>query len=542
MGTAATTTTNHYVGIATDEYRHPGASYRRRIDGQRVTWIAWDSPGREVLRIGDIICAAHVDKISATEAERLPRFSYPYVNDHEIWTALGTDGGKQLSLSVLRDGLELELTLIPTATPNYRNAANQRALFPGGPYYLANNGFRESWSAWYERIVKEWSRILADGWRMRQFDSRRLLKAHADERQRIEYLLEHFPGEFTTAIASDWEKVHARLQGRLWPVHEIALDFREYDKQRIDTFHQAAKKAHTDFKDRVSSSLRKPFPAPDPYDDKAAEIIGSLVCIDGVTPRDMRGDRIEAWYIMGDRFGGWYFLDANSTEVRRLGDCIFAYHSLVRPQLAERYTFYLEVLDQPMMRPRERGNVVRGFCARLVAAMVGNQLFVDALDTPEPLMAGQDSLRNQTVQLPPDTASPEDIVIARVDAVKWARRDVWTRLRADWTVSADWTGNPVYLPYSVGDADSHSHWEQSRKRLLSDVIDVRVIDSTKPYVVLEADETRNIPRIEEVEVDVEHVGVFHDEYRSFKDTWLTRSWRLQRVGNGPWRHVYPGAL
>ena len=43
------------------------------------------------------------------------------------------------------------------------------------------------------------------------------------------------------------------------------------------------------------------------------------------------------------------------------------------------------------------------------------------------------------------------------------------------------------------------------------------------------------PRIERVQVEVDHVGLFDAEYRGFADVTVHRMWTLQRLNGGPWR-------
>lgn len=524
-----------YFGMATHDYDRYG------ITGQQVDWVTWDSPAAGLLHIGDVITGVHVLGGNYS-AVRVPRFAYPYVNTHEIRHALQLSSGEKADFTLLRAGEQQTVSITPVVEPAYTTANGRRSLFPGGPYYLASDSFRESWSAWYERIVKSWSHILCDEWRSTNFNSQQLLREHQEERKRIDFLLERFPGAFSGTMLARWNEVDENLRGKQYSASEIDLSYRDFENARVTAFQTAANAAHERFRKELDDRLKPAYPAPDPYSPDAAASTGKIIRIDRVSPRDMRGSGPQAWYIMGSRYDGWYFLNAHSQEVLRLGDCMLAYQNQVTPQLPERFTFYLEILNEPIMRPLERRNVVRGFKTRLLAALVGDVLFVDMLDTGAPRMAGLDTLQNSAIGMPADNSSPEDIVRARIASVKWSRRDVWSALMADWTVSTDLAGHPIFLPYASGISDSHSHWERSRKRLFDDVMDAIVTGSNPIYTVLAADEARGIPHVEETDVCVEHVGQFDGEYRGFKDNWLTRYWRVQRLNGGPWRLVYPGTL
>jgi hypothetical protein len=43
------------------------------------------------------------------------------------------------------------------------------------------------------------------------------------------------------------------------------------------------------------------------------------------------------------------------------------------------------------------------------------------------------------------------------------------------------------------------------------------------------------PRVERVTAELEFIGSFEGEYRSFSRVGLSRVWELQRVNGGPWR-------
>lgn len=533
MATAADTAAD-YLGLRTDRYE------RRGIAGQRVEWIAWDSPARG-LAVGDIIVAVRCEDARLEGAE-LPRLSYPPAGSAALFAALGMDAGAALIVTVTRDGTAVETIVEPARLPSYQSHDGKRALFPGGPYYLSRGNFHENWHGWYERIVKTWSAILCDGWRPRGFKSRKQHEAHAAEWPRIEYLLAAHPGPFAEHAAQAWRRVERILGGRSWSPAVIDLSYREYARQRREKFKAAAKAEHERYLQTHADTLVDAFPAPDPYADRGDDVAGRLIAIDRISPRNMRNDGVEAWYILGDKRSGWYFLDVHSPEVMRLWDAIFAYQRQVTPHLAERYRFYLRVSDMPMIRTRRRREVALGFTTQLVAAMVGDELFLHNLDTPAPLLAGRELLAPTNMPPPPDDATPRALVQRRVDAAKRLREDVWRDLFADWTVSGDFAGQPIFLPYGPGHSDKRSGWEQTQRRLTSDVLDVKVVAGSKPFTVLPADPLRGTPQVEACEVEVEHVGDFDGEYRSFKDSFINRVWQLQRVDGGPWRFVSPRAL
>ena len=344
-------------------------------------------------------------------------------------------------------------------------------------------------------------------------------------------------------MAERWQDVKASLEGTPYPAEAIDLAWREAAAGRRESLKAAGAAAHAAYSERIADELTDAFPAPDPYETESGTVAGRVVMVDRVSPRNMRNDGVQAWYILGDRHKGWYFLDVHSPEVMRLWTAIEDYRRQVTLHLGESYRFYLRLTEDPMIRAKERRNVALGFKTQLVAAFVGNELFLEALDTDEPVVAGKALMAGAAMEPAAADAGPSELARQRVTAVKRLRRDRWEALFADWKVSADFSGEPIFLPYGdIGHSDKRSGWEQSRKRLFDDVLDVKVLGESAPYIVLAADPADGTPHVEECEVLVEHVGEFDGERRSFKDSWLTRAWRLQRVDGGPWRFVYPRAL
>lgn len=65
--------------------------------------------------------------------------------------------------------------------------------------------------------------------------------------------------------------------------------------------------------------------------------------------------------------------------------------------------------------------------------------------------------------------------------------------------------------------------------------DVRVARVHRPCTVMSGKEFEGAPRVEQVIVEMDPIGFFDGEYRSFKDIEVHRVWTLQRVNGGPWR-------
>ena len=522
------------LGLSTDDFT------RGPLVGKQVRWVAWDSPAQD-LQIADVIVAVEAGGTKLV-GDEIPRLGYPPAASSAFWSGLGEESIGALRFRVRRGEESLLIDINPVVESFYHNSEGQRVLFPDGPNRLGRSGFSEGWSSWYERIIKIWSDVLCDGWRRRVFVTRELLRDHLRERARIDFLQEQHPGAFTEHISAVWEVVKLNLEGRLWPDDSIDLGYREFAEQRADRFKAAADAAHAAYREQSAEQLSDAFPAPDPYEAEAGSVEAKLVLIERVSPRNMRSDGVQAWYILGDRHKGYYFLDVYSPEVVRMWEGILAYQRQVSQSLAESYDFYLKVREEPMMRSRERRDVAVGFKTQLVAAYIGRALFLSDLDTEALVMPGSETLNNEAVALPADDAPVEEFARARIEAIKLVRRDVWQSLWADWTVSVDLASNPIFLPYRLGRSGDQSGWDQSRKRLFRDVVDIKVVGASEPRTVLEARPEAMVPRVDECEVLVEHVGEFDGERRSFKDAHLNRVWRFQRRDGGPWRVVFPRGL
>ncbi len=56
-----------------------------------------------------------------------------------------------------------------------------------------------------------------------------------------------------------------------------------------------------------------------------------------------------------------------------------------------------------------------------------------------------------------------------------------------------------------------------------------------PHTIISGQEWDGLRPVDQVIVEVEHIGQFGDEFRAFSKTGLNRIWTLQRVDGGPWR-------
>lgn len=120
--------------------------------------------------------------------------------------------------------------------------------------------------------------------------------------------------------------------------------------------------------------------------------------------------------------------------------------------------------------------------------------------------------------------------------IKYADKNSWQNLFANWRAFPRFDGPPVIdMSYELPEGSFIRTWDQSRRQILGDVYDARVIYEGPHETVIEEDEAAGIPRVEQAKVIVDHVGKFGNTYRSLSNINVHRKWILQRINDGPWK-------
>ncbi|MBM3947150.1 MAG: hypothetical protein FJ315_07125, partial [SAR202 cluster bacterium] len=160
-----------------------------------VSWIDWESGFRgSGLRVGDEIVG--VNGVPVTRPEKpeqlqvaLPKSVGQYA-EHEAWAASGARDEDTVTLTVRRRQLNgvgwqtLDVKGRLRAERTYVNEAGRQLLGPGGPDYLANNGFAGSWQGWYEREIRPaFARVMQGHWPRRGLNTRVELQNLLDRHQ-----------------------------------------------------------------------------------------------------------------------------------------------------------------------------------------------------------------------------------------------------------------------------------------------------------------------------------------------------------------------
>lgn len=510
--------------------------------GLRVTWIAWDSKFRETdLRIGDRIIALdgqrYVKPAKLEDLQRLlPRVIGGYA-ENQYWKDKGARDGTEITLTVQRraaSGVGVDTLTIRGKLHAERIYSDgmKRLIGPGGPNELANDGFDSAWAGWYEAQTREWEKVLDRGWTQQQVQNRPALDDHLAQKERVDYLVKHYPGPFAKSVQQDWEKVRTSLEGRAYTIAPRQLEYRRMGEQRAAEIAAAAAKARASFVASVKPETIPAFPAIDPILGDRKAVTGKVVVLPEITPRGWISEAGHGWLTAGGR--GWYFVDAESREAQRMLEAQYRYQKQVRPEISETFSIIGRIKPNPKMLVVD-GRAVTGLEVTPIGVTIGGAMFVDLRVDKGGVspFAGEDAL---VVTAPPplrEDASPRQVMEAWVAALEAGEEATWKGLYATWEAE-DWKEEGVlYHPYDPPRLDEE--WIRARRLILDKVYDVRVIYVSDPRRVLTGKEFPKAPVIDEVTVEVDHVGKFGAEYRAFTDVNVHRVWLLQRRDGGPWR-------
>jgi hypothetical protein len=509
-------------------------------DGYRVTWIEWDSAFRETdLQIGDLVVALNGEAYTGVDDGNKNSSAVGMYGEGYFWEQKGGKEGDRIVLTVVRDGKEFDIEGQLRAHRFYYTAEGKTAIAPGGPERMVNDGFSGPWSGWYEQTTKEWSYILNDGWNRYNLNNRQKLAEQLENEPRLQYLQDNYPGPFADTMRADYDRVIAYLRGKRYELTEDDLAYRELGEKRAQIAAEAAQTAWKNILNEVSGELITTFPAPEP--DKREEVVGKIVELPWMIPRQMVNDLGRTYGVFGGRYDGYYFIDLNTEQGRRFFDIYYHYRGLVNPNLRERYGFLARILDEPRMITYQ-GDAVTGLLVDIVAARVGEgegEMFTDLRNDPPDTFAGEEQLKALVkVGELSDDLPPEGVMEVVIRAVQQADMETWKKAFADWRAWSR-SNEEVYLnrAYTLPDHLFVSPWEQSRRVLLKEVYDSRISKVSDVITLAEENAELGTPRVQQVTVYVDHIGLFEGEYRPFNNINVTRPWTLQRLGDGPWRIV-----
>ncbi len=518
-----------------------------------VDWVAWDSPFRPAgLRPGDRIVAVDGTPVAPPADDRaLQRYSQGFIG--QLNESAGFSGAP-VRLTIRRRApakgwQTIEVTATPTPRAVYTNAEGRRALSPDGPDEMESDGFSGSWGSWLEIVVNAMQAILARGWQDRSFVSQAELHMFRDAHEsRIAALSEKYPGPFAEAMKADCAATIARAAGAEIPLPPDALEFRRRGEELAAAVRDAATAAWQEAQTRVADSTIPAFPTGHPIRDGMADKAGKHVLLPPLGNSDWIADTGRTWFAASQN-DEWIFIDAEAPPAQSVLEAQLRYRRRVTPDIGASWQFLARILPEP--RLGMIGEEARfGLQAEPVAALVGDGAMCVDLTAPGAAFghegapgapfAGEAALATRIPTPPPDDADPVAVLAALVEAVKQDDIDTWRALFADWWVETLDDGRAVVHPHIVTVQDSW--FEDARRSILGRVLDARPVWQDDIRVVRDGSAFEGALRIEEVLVELDHVGEFDGVTRSFNDVTTTRWWTLQRVNGGPWRVANGGTI
>jgi hypothetical protein len=521
----------------------------------RVTGIGWFSGFRRGdpqsgLQLGDRIVAVNGEALKREPTPAEAQRAIGSYGEATCWADAGLDEGASITLTVMRritpgqGWRTLDVTGTLHATPNVRTADNRILIGPGGPPEMyENDGFDRAWGQWAELIAKTASKVLDDPLDALSLTSTYELSNLMAQQPRAQLLAQKYPGPFADAVQQDFDAMLARLQGPAIDLPEGAMAYRELGEQRADEIRQQAQAGWTAIQAELAGQSITPiFPAEHPIHGQRAAIVGRYVTLPPLRNRDWVGEAGRTWFVAGNPHDNWYFADAESEEAVWMMDALARYRRLVMPNIDERYELIGQVQAQPgQLVVGERAHF--GLNLKPVAALIGGAVFVD-LRQPDRTsgrgiarFAGEEALRDQSGGAPPVTASPTEVLEAMVQALKAADQDLWISLFATWAVRTLPDGRPMFKANAV--EQPARYFEEARRRIMERVHDMRPVWVDDVRVIFPGDAYPGQLRLEEVTVEMQHIGKIDQVYRPFSDVTVNRWWKLQRMGQpgamGPWR-------
>lgn len=513
--------------------------------GYRVRWIAWDSGFRgSDLRPGDRIIAVDGKRLvfpdDRRERQRVVDRSIGHMFESQGWAAAGKKDGAAISLTVVRrkarqgwQTLEAKGTL---RAERRHKGTDSRAIFgPGGPSGWMREGGPDAWDGWYDKLVQQGQRVLDGGWQRHGFANRYELDQLRALKPRLDLLKQKYPGPFADSVAHDYARIEASLLGNRYELTAADLAYRSAVEQRVAAVTAAGIKAREAFLAARAASRIEPFPAIDPLTGNRRSVKGKVVVLPTLGGKDFLMEAGRCFMLAGDRKQGRYFIDCEAPATRRMFESALSYQRLVDPKIGRSYALIARITGEPMMLTLDAKETL-GLEVELLGATIGDRMFVDLTvqDGKRSRFAGEAALLTAGEPRLAAGATPVQVMEAFVRAVKAGQEETWTGLFATWRAERR-AGYVAYLPSVPLPRTLPSTWVTARNLILDRVHDVRVVWVGDVEKLMTGKEHAGAPVVEQIAIEVDHVGKLDGEYRTFSTVAVNRRWLLQRVNGGPWR-------
>lgn len=545
-------------------------------DARQIQWIDWDSPFRGAdLEIGDWIVGTQGRHYQGDRKHR----GVGEIDEERFWEELGLGPGDPMTLLVDRQGRVFEVAGELRAGEIYKDAAGQRALSPAGPAAGERDGFRQSWSSWYDDFRKRAEFILGNKLYTAidtVSEAKRL--EESDFAERIAYLEEHYPGPFADAARDDFRRMLEIVGGERRELTAADLEYRRLGELRIAEVAEAADAALPAFAEEIGEELlAEPFPLPDVATADLSPWIGKWVRLPKVGSRELIFESLThssySFFRAGSDRDGWYLVDRLDPAMKSAYFAIARYQDKVSPEIERSdFEFFGQVRETPVLAYDIRTDkLYTGLAVAPMAAMIvdsqdsDRRLFVDlrgakeeeeepwdgsqgpapwtvAPKATELPFAGEAELL--TLEAPPVAADapPEEVLLAFFERLELGNFEAWKELLADWQILTFVGPEPVVVARDVmTENDMARVWNSSRQRLLGEVYGLEIYDVGRVRRVYEGSpidgSSGRTSEVDEIVLMVMPVGKFGDQYRTYQHGRIHRSWHLQRLDGGPWRVV-----
>lgn len=541
--------------IVNDSYLTTGVHatpvYEHAPCGYEIDWIFWDSGFRFVgLRVGDrvvgingtnFVCPPQVSETVSQETQtqevrKFVQYGLGSLNETQIWKSQGLKDGSSVALNILRRSINGDEKLEIRGTLRYERlyfSASGAPMFGlTEPAKYERDGFNKPWAIWYEDFQRFLYRPLHDGWAERM-DSRRLLAELLEDQPRMDLLTKKYSGAFSKAVREDFELARKILEGEVYTLSKEDIDYRRLGEQRAQQVTVASQNAWSAMLKTLESQTIAAFPSVNPLENRE-KVVGKVVVLPPIGQNDWVNEAGRCYLASGDRSQGHYFVDCNTPTMDRMFDAQFRYQRSVKPKLKENYAVIGRILDAPKMLVIDDQTSI-GLMLEPLGVMIGDEVFIDLQVNKNKLspFAGEDSLTSANLNLPPDNASPRQVIETMIQAVKWGDQKLWKSLFAE---SKVWVENGrIGVSPQESSNRFEDYWVRSRRLILDNVFDVRVALVSTPLVLVTPQMIKSAPTVEKIRVEIRHIGSFDGVYRSFVNSTVHPEWFLQRVNNGPWR-------
>lgn len=515
----------------------------------RVSWIKWDSAFRSAgLRVGDHIVAVNGKPVAKPanpdDVSKMLPSSIGQYDESRMWAAAGAHAGDALKLTVRRRNVPgigwttLDINGRLMATQNYSTEDGRPALAPGGPESMASDDFDGSWSSWYDdKLVPQFSALLDGAWQRASFVSQFELTQHQALKPRVDYLNQHYPGTFAHSVKDDWQTVADSLAGAKVNLTGEDLRWRRAEDERVQHVKDASASAFAAFQASVAGQTIPAFPALDPTQTDSKTVAGKYVVLPQIRSSDWLdngGRTFFAFSNQGNPADGYWFAEEERDDAQAMLLAAERYRRLVTTSLEETYTIVGRVTAEPALKV-VNGRGFYGMVVEIAAAMLGDAVFVDLTkrNGTSARFTCEDEVDQPMHALPPEDAPPSQILETLFGALKLGDAKLWKALYAGWRVATLDNGQPLLYLHEDGVPDQY--WEYSRESMHSRVYGLRVCWIGEPRALMTGKEFEGAPRIDEVDAEIDHIGLFNGEYRVFKDVTVNRVWKLQRMNGSGWR-------